>query len=263
MSLRQGVKHFAISVAPGHALWYWHVVPLATLYVGAPVRRGQLLGHVVEAYYHVHVSEAFAPCGWINPMRPRGPLAIPANTERPEIGSLRAFVANRPAFRAFNPSANPARHTDPSTPLELTRLHGTVDLRAEICDWPDRKMAGRPQLDLEPAAIRAFLAPASNRYEHVSRMKDVFDGATLLVPARLGTTLWHIWAFGTWRDSSGYFDAGPNAGTHLGAAYLWHVGGTSGLHTTQYRNGRYQYCVQALTINGRGRTRCTPVVIDN
>lgn len=148
-------------------------------------------------------------------------------------------------------------------PLSLSTLHGVVDLRAEVHDWPVRAMTGKPQLELEVAAIRAYLAPLSDRHAHLSRMKTIFDGATLLDPARLGTTLWHIWAFGTWRDSTGYYQSGPFARSHLGAAYVWHVGGARGLHTQLYADGKYQYCVQALTIEGVRGTRCTAVVIQN
>jgi hypothetical protein len=258
-----GVHHIRVTVAAGHTLWYWHIVVLGTVYRGMPLYRGELIGHAVAAYHHVHIAETYAGCGWINPMRPGGPLAVRVNTEQPVIRRLHAYVADANAFRRFSIGRNPATETDPATPLALDDPHGLVDLRAEIHDWPVREMGARPQLELEVAAIRGYLAPKSDPSEHLGRMKNVFDGATLLNPARMGTTLWHIWAFGTWRDSSGYFDSGPNADTHLGAAYVWHVGGTSGLHTNQFRNGAYQYCVEALTINGRHRIRCTPVVIHN
>ena len=134
---------------------------------------------------------------------------------------------------------------------------------AAVWDWPVKQMVERPQMDLEPAAIRGYLAPRFNPYEHVSRIKHVYDGATLLVPSRLGTTIWHIWAFSTWRDCQCYFQSGVHSRSHCGADYVWHVGGTRGLHTAQYRNGPYQYCVDALTINGRSRAKCPPVVIRN
>jgi hypothetical protein len=263
-AINRRARHFSIKiVGQNHFIQYWHVRPLDTLRVGTSIRAGQSIGHVQKAYYHVHVGEFDSPCGWINPMRPSGPLNVRANTERPNIGSLAAYVANRAAFRPFPDGTNPALQTDPSTPVQLTDLHGVVDLRAEIHDWPEKKMVERPQLELEPAAIRAYLAPKFNPYEHVSQVKHVYDGAILLDPARLGTTIWHIWAFGTWREDSGYFDSGPHANSHLGAAYVWHVGGIAGLDTTQYPNGAYQYCIDALTINGRSRTRCTQVVINN
>jgi hypothetical protein len=264
MRIRPGTHRFSTrTLANGHTLFYDHVVPLPALRANEPIRTGQLIGHVVKAYYHVHVSEHSAACGWINPMRPTGPLRVAQNTEPPTIGPLQAFVADAAAFRAFDPAQSPSKEHDPAAPLPLSALHGVVDLRAEVHDWPRRVMTGKPQLELEVAAIRAYLAPPSDRHVHLSRMKAVFDGATLLNPARLGTTLWHIWAFGTWRDSSGYYQSGPYARSHLGAAYVWHVGGTRGLHTELYPDGPYQYCVQALTIDGTRGTRCTGVVIQN
>lgn len=264
MRIRPGTHRFStLTLANGHRLFYDHVVPVSALHTGARVKTGELIGHVVEAYYHVHVSEYSAACGWINAMRPTGPLRVAQNSELPTIGALHAFVADSAAFRRFDTAQNPVEERDPATPLPLSSLHGVVDLRAEVHDWPRREMTGKPQLELEVAAIRAYLAPLSDRHVHLSRMKTIYDGATLLDPARLGTTLWHIWAFGTWRDSSGYFSRGPAARSHLGAAYVWHVGGTRGLHTQLYPDGRYQYCVQALTINGVRGTRCTDVVIQN
>lgn len=261
---RPGARHFSIRTpGAGHSILYDHVIPAAGVSTGAWVSSGQLIGHVVPAYYHVHISESDAACGWIDPMRPTGPLHVAQNTEAPSIGPLSAFAANRAAFRRFDTSEDPALETDPATPMPLTGLHGVVDLRAEIHDWPRRLMVARPQLELEVAAIRAYLAPLSDRHAHVSRMKLVFDGATLLDPARRGTTLWHIWAFGTWRNSAGYFQRGPGAHANLGAAYVWHVGGITGLHTERFPDGTYLYCVQALTDNGVRATRCTPVVIDN
>jgi hypothetical protein len=262
--LRRDTHQISIaSAGPDHFLQYWHIVPLATLHIDDAVWAGEPIGHVVTAFYHAHVSEYEYPCGWINPMRPSGPLHVAPNRERPSIGPLHAFVANSPAFAPFSTSIDPALQTDRSTPLELTDLHGVVDLRAEICDHPMLAMTSRPQLDLEPAAIRAFLAPRFDRREHLSTIRRVYDGAVVLRPARLGTTIWRIWAFGTWRDNAGYFQSGPHANAHLGAAYVWHVGGRHGLDTRNFPNGSYQYCAQALTINGRASTSCTPVVIDN
>ncbi|HEX3331873.1 MAG TPA: hypothetical protein VHS27_18260 [Gaiellales bacterium] len=264
MRIRPGTHKFSIrSGEDDHRLFYDHVVPVPTLHRGSRVRAGQLIGHVVNLYYHVHLSENSTACGWINAMRPTGPLRIPQNTELPTIGSLHAFVADAAAFRGFDTALDPSKEQDPATPIPLSALHGVVDLRSEVHDWPRRLMTGKPQLELEVAAIRAYLAPLSDRHVHLSRMKTIYDGARLLEPARLGTTLWHIWAFGTWRNSSGYFSTGPGARARLGAAYVWHVGGTRGLHTQLYPDGRYQYCIQALTVNGVRGTRCTAVVIQN
>jgi hypothetical protein len=262
LRLHPGRRGFSIG-SLHHYLFYDHVVPLSTLHLGEWIDAGQVIGRRIMVMGHVHVSELDKPCGWINPMRPTGPLRVAQNTEPPTIGPLQAFVANSAAFRRFDPDENPALEHDPATPLQLTSLHGVVDLRAEVHDWPRLQMPGTQQLELEVAAIRAYLAPLSNRRAHLSPLKMIFDGATLLEPARLGTSFWHIWAFGTWRDSSGYFHEGDPIRGQLGAAYVWHVGGTLGLDTNLYPDGRYRYCVQALTINGVEGTRCARVVIDN
>lgn len=263
LGLRPSVDRIAIGATGAYFLEYWHVKPLVSLYVGEQVEPGQLIGHVVTAFYHPHISEYEATCGWINPMRPDGPLHVAADRERPVIGPLYAYVANGRAFAPFNAATDPALQTDLSTPESLKALHGVVDLRAAISDDPDLRMIGRPQLDLEVAAIRAFLAPLGDRDAHLGSVIRVYDGAVHLFPSALGTTIWHIWAFGTWRQNTGYFQRGPLANRHLGAAYVWHVGGRAGIDTRRSANGRYQYCVQALTINGRAASSCTPVVIDN
>jgi hypothetical protein len=138
-----------------------------------------------------------------------------------------------------------------------------VDLRARVYDRPVKRMVERRQLELEPAAIRAWLAPADDRHRHVSKLKLIYNGATLFRPRLFHTTKWHVWAFGTWRQATGYRDHGPNADLHIGADYVWHVGGTRGLHTTLYPDGTYKFCIQVLTINDRRATRCTPLAIDN
>ena len=65
--------------------------------------------HVRPEWRHVHLSQ-FASCGLVDPRRPTGPLHDPANTERPAIGELSAFVANANAYRSFKldpPSGRP------------------------------------------------------------------------------------------------------------------------------------------------------------
>ncbi|MGN6380296.1 MAG: hypothetical protein ACTHNU_15185 [Gaiellales bacterium] len=43
---------------------------------------------------------------------------------------------------------------------------------------------------------------------------------------------------------------------------MWHVGGVPGVHDVgRIPDGDYQYCVQAITINGVRDHRCAPVTI--
>lgn len=255
-------RHLTVMTDRRTELYYWHVRHLPGVVEGTYVRQGQLIGHVVDGAYHVHIGEMEAGCRWVNPLRPTGPFTQPANREPPTIGTLRAYAATSAAFTPFDLQRNPALQVDPATPQPLSALHGVVDLRARVYDWPTVQVHDRRQLELMPAAIRAWLAPVTDRHRHVSRLKTIFNGAGLLRPTALGTTFFHIWAFGTWRQGVGYRQPGRPP-DHVGADYVWHVGGTSGLHTAQYPNGDYLFCVQALTINGVRGIRCTPVTIAN
>jgi hypothetical protein len=239
----------------GSYLQYWHVNLLSTIHAGTVVKRRQKLGAIKKGFLHVHISEHAAGCGFIDPARPDGLLADPYNREWPSIGPLSAMAAGSDAFIPLNLTQSPTTLTDPDPAQSLSDLHGTVDLRATVTDMPTYTMQHNPQLPLAPAAIRAFLAPLHNGHEHYT-MRTIFDGSRLLPT---GTPLWHIWAFGTYRQNGCYFTTGAPCGAQI----VWHVGGPDGFDTKAVPNGNYKYCVEALTIAGVDAQRCTPVTITN
>jgi hypothetical protein len=250
--------HFDVHATHGRAgtyLQYWHVKLAAGIKAGTVVRRRQLLGTVKAGMKHVHISEFVPGCGLVDPARPTGLLADPYNTEWPSIGSLAAFTAGSRAFVPLSVSQSPADLTDPAHPVDLYALSGTVDLRASVTDMPKVRMQHDPQLPLAPAAIRAYLTPASNTRRHLT-MRLVFDGSRLLPD---GADLWRYWAFGTYRQNGCYFTADGGCGMQM----VWHVGGPHGFDTRAVPNGSYRYCVEALTIAGVDARRCTPVTIKN
>lgn len=259
--------HFIVRDGAGHWYAYWHVRLLPGVTDGARVHTGQELGHVFWSYFHVHISEWVAGCGWVDPRRPTGVLHDPRNTERPAIGPLTAAVANADAWRLpvkllnTPPSANPV--SDPATRLTLDDLHGVVDLRTAVLDLPRRHIPMLTQLPLAVSAIRAFLAPRGHEAEHMGRM-FVWDGARLIAAGSSPgfTPLRHLWAFGTWRSNRCLFFP-DNPAAWCGQDLIYHVGGPAGFDTRSVPNGSYAYCVQALTINGVRASRCTPVVIRN
>lgn len=255
--------HLSVLTGGGVEFYYWHTDHLPGVVVGSRVQQGELIGHVAGGIFHLHVGEHHrSACGWVNPMRPTGPFVQTSNQERPTIGGLHAYRATAAAFEPFMTETDPSLQTDPATPESLDALHGVVDLRSRVYDWPTNRMTDRRQLELMPAAIRAWLAPAGNPSRHVGRLKLIYDGAGLLTSDAVGTTLFHVWAFGTWHQGIGYRRPGMPP-DKVGADFVWHVGGTVGLHTTRYPNGAYTFCVQALTINGVRGIRCTPVTIAN
>ena len=246
---------FAKQGPKGAYLQYWHVKLAPGVRAGAVVRRRALLGTVKPHMLHVHISEYVPGCGLVDPARPRGLLADPYNTEWPSIGPLSAMAAGPRAWVPLTLGQAPTDVPDPARPVALDELSGTVDLRASVTDMPKVRMQRNPQMPLAPAAIRAYLAPVANVHRHLF-MRTIFDGSRLL-PS--GSPLWHYWAFGTYRQNACYFTAGATCGMQM----VWHVAGPHGFNTTTVPNGRYKYCVEALTIAGVDGRVCTAVKIAN
>jgi len=245
--------HFSIRGGDGTYI-YWHARLLNRFSLGAQIGRGQLVARIVPGYFHVNVAESAPGCGLVDPRRPTGALHDPRNQEHPWIGPLTAYRANRRAFATHDTTVKPSQQTDRSTSLELNDLHGVVDFRASITDMPIHRMRLLPQLPLEAAAIRGYLAPATNRRRVFGHIRRAFDGSGLLAPT---VGLWHVWAFGTFRQNTCY----RNPDWICDANYVWHVGGPNGWDVNRLQNGRYQYCVQAITINSVKETKCTPIVV--
>jgi len=254
--------HLTIGSAT-HAVLYWHVIPVAGIRSGQWVNRGKLLGHIYSNFWHVHISEHYAGCGFIDPRRPTGPFHDPSNTEAAAIGAVRAYRANSAAYAMPEMSLNPSTHRDPSTPLRLDNLSGRVDFRAAITDLPRRPppldpALGRPfpEHRMAPAAIRAYLAPVGRGGLHLGSIY-LFDGARAMPASAVPTT----WAFGTWREDACYYHWRDPAAT-CAQQIVWHTA-RSGFDTTSVPNGAYLWCIQALTINGVLSGHCTSVAIRN
>lgn len=251
-------KHtMTIADAPAHHWIYWHLQSTNGWRKGMRVRRRQVLGHIINNYWHVHISEWVRGCGYVDPRRPTGNFWNPANTQTPTIGPLTAAVADPGAF-ARPPSVGAPPPPDPATPESLSSLHGAVDLRAiAVVAGPQTPIGvvggTAPIPDLAVSAIRAWLTIPGRPHSHLE-MRTVMDGARLLP----GPGLWHQWAWGTWRDNACFYGHGACSQT-----MVWHVGGPRGLDTRAYPDGRYLYCVAALSIDDRAGERCTDVVIAN
>ncbi len=244
----------------GAALEYWHLRPRPELHVGQQIERGELIGHVLRGFWHVHITEWYAACGGrVDPRRPAGPLHDPFDRATPDIGPLSGYVAD---WRAFAPlksvGADALRVPDRAERMMLTSLSGVVDLRSDVSVMPTRTMKTFEQLPLAPAAIRAYLAPRGQERVALGPV-FVYNGVRLL-SADAG--LWHLWAHGTYRSNSCFFH--PNdPDKPCGFRMSYHVGGPYGFDTTRVRNGKYLYCVEALGDNNLGGRRCTPVTISN
>jgi hypothetical protein len=251
-------KHtMEIADTPTHRWSYWHLQSTTGWKRGMPVRRHELLGKIVHNYYHVHISEKVKGCQYVDPRRPTGNFWNPANTQKPIVGALSAYVADDAAW-SRPPWVGAPPPPDPATPEALDDLHGVVDLRALAMvpgpDTPINVVGGQTHIpDLAVSAIRAWLT-TPNRPDSHDELRLIMDGSRLVS----NPYLWHKWAWGTWRDN-GCLYGHPTCSQ----AMVWHVGGQSGINTHAYPDGRYMYCVSALTINDAAATRCTEVAIRN
>ena len=118
---RLQVGHFA----------YWHVSPIVA--ARAYVKAGEQIGWSCLGVWHVHVSEWQRFQGrqvWVNPLHRGGRIAPYGDTAAPVVSAL-VFVT-RPA-RPWQPTKSLAQQ-DTATRLPAGRLHGLVELRANIGD---------------------------------------------------------------------------------------------------------------------------------
>lgn len=261
---------FNVIDAPGHYFSYWHVHLEPGIGDGSRVWRGEVIGHVRTGLYHVHISEWARGCRFVDPRRPTGVFHDSRNIERPTIGPLTAYAANTSAWqlpdqpvRLLNRRPADSGLHDPATPLPLGALRGRVDFRSTVVDDPVARIPVFHQIPLAPAVVRGWLAPIG----HGSRSHGPifqWSGASYVQagPGPQFPTLGHLWAYGTWRSNACFFHP-VVAADYCGMDIVYHVGGPWGFDTRAVRNGRYEYCVAALTINDVRARRCTAVTITN
>ncbi|HEX6701849.1 MAG TPA: M23 family metallopeptidase [Gaiellaceae bacterium] len=95
-----------------HDFGYWHVAPVVDS--GQVVEQGTLLGTVEPGWGHVHFAES-ANGVYVNPLRPDA-LAPYSDATSPTIEAIGISYAGKP--------------------VDLTKVHGTVDLTCDAFDTP-------------------------------------------------------------------------------------------------------------------------------
>ena len=227
--------------------FYYHAI--SRFAAGTHVARGQWVGRLKAGVDHVHLAETEPGCGLLDARRPTGPLRDPMNTEHPTVENLRAYAANRAAYRIFPAWPSPDR----STPRSLGDLHGVVDLRAQILTMPVRKTGDHPQQPLM-TAVRSWLAPLTKKWRRYGHAITAFNGSRWISQTRA------------------YYDVMAPGSIHIRSCsrparrcvnrYILHTAGR-GLDTRRYPDRWYHYCISTLTIRNFRATRCWPVRIQN
>ncbi len=121
LNRRLDVAHFA----------YWHVSP--TVSDGQHIRAGEQIGWSCRGVWHVHLSEWQLFRGkrvWVNPLHRGSKLAPYTDTIAPVINAMMFVTPPRVPWHPTVTLASP----DTSTVLPAGRLHGLVELRANIND---------------------------------------------------------------------------------------------------------------------------------
>jgi hypothetical protein len=113
-----------------------------------------------------------------------------------------------------------------------------------------------PEHAQTPAAIRGWLAPAGAISRHIGSVWR-FNGAHHMLSA----DVYRFWAFGTYRHDACYYSWRDVTAT-CAQAVIWHVAGL-GFDTRTVPNGRYLYCVQAITDASVKAMRCLGITIAN
>ena len=229
--------------------FYYHAI--SRFAAGTHVARGQWVGRLKAGVDHVHLAETEPGCGLLDARRPTGPLRDPMNTEHPTVENLRAYAANRAAYRIFPAWPSPDR----STPRSLGDLHGVVDLRAQIFDMPVRKTGDHPQQPLMVAAVRSWLAPLTKKWRRYGHAITALDGSRWISQTR---AYYDVMAPGSIHIRSCF----KNPARRCVNRYILHTAGR-GLDTRRYPDRWYHYCISTLTIRNFRATRCWPVRIQN
>ena len=110
---------------------YWHVSP--TVLPGQHVEAGSAIGWSCLGKWHIHLAEWASAGGqriWVNPLHAGGKIAPYSDTLPSVVRELRFFGRSRRAWRPHSGLALP----DGSPAFSPARLHGLVELRAEIGD---------------------------------------------------------------------------------------------------------------------------------
>jgi hypothetical protein len=247
---RLEVGHFA----------YWHVSPVVA--TGTRIKPGQLIGWTCLGQWHVHLSEWRNVGGrriWLNPLRPGGKIAPYLDTEPPIVSAMRFYA---PPTHPWRPSID-LKGGDTAAPLSPTRLHGQVELRAEIEDGQSfwGFMAQHPNWETPHHPYRVAVEIRSHAtgavvMQRITFQSDEYPSTPYLVHYAPGTV-----QNGSMDECIHNPPTQPCAGTYWFRPFSrWQL---EYWDTSKVRNGAYDVTVVAWDLKGNTGTLTVPVVVGN
>jgi hypothetical protein len=255
--LKHACDHRRLEV--GHFA-YWHTSTIVR--DGATIRPGQQIGWSCLGLWHAHISE-WQLLGrrrvWVNPLRPGGKLAPYVDTAPPIVSALRFFA---PETHPWHPTTS-LEGADDALPLSPTRLHGLVELRAEVEDGQSfwGFLASTPGWEVPHHPYRVGVEIRAHRtravvMQRISFQSDMLPSTPYLVH----------YAPGTVQDASMAKCILNPPGRPCAGAF-WFRPFSRVRHefwdTRKVRNGTYDVSVVAWDLKGHTASLTVPVVVAN
>jgi hypothetical protein len=218
--------------SPGHKFQYFHIIP--TVHNGQHVvARRTVLGHVMHAANHVHLTEIRGRRVW-------NPLAV---------GGIAPYVDRTvPQLDAIE-----ARPVNSLLPLELPTLCGTVSLVAAAHDTPPLRVPGTfAGFPVSPALLTWSLTRLDGLV-YVPTIPAV-DFRTTLPVAR---NFWNVYARGSYQNSPRF----SNQQFQMPGRFIYNLAST--FDTRSYPNGTYEVRAHVSDMRGNWSDRVQQFRIEN
>ncbi len=205
--------------SPGHKFQYFHIKP--TVHDGQHVIAGRtVLGHVIRATNHVHLTEIRGRRVW-NPVA-RGGIAPYRDTTVPEVDAI------------------VARPVSSLLPLDPSAVCGTISLAAAAQDTPPIPVPGTfAGYPVSPSLVTWSLTKLDGLV-YVPSIPAANFRKTLPVVR----TFWDVYARGSYQNAPRF----SNQQFFMPGRFLYNLAGT--LDTRSYPNGRYEVRVQVSDMRG-------------
>jgi hypothetical protein len=218
--------------SPGHKFQYFHIIP--TVHNGQHVvARRTVLGHVMHAANHVHLTEIRGRRVW-------NPLAV---------GGIAPYVDRTvPQIDAIE-----ARPVNSLLPLELPTLCGTVSLVAAAHDTPPLRVPGTfAGFPVSPALLTWSLI----RLDGLVYVPTVpaADFRTTLPVVR---NFWNVYARGSYQNSPRF----SNQQFQMPGRFIYNLAST--FDTRSYPNGTYEVRAHVSDMRGNWSDRVQQFRIEN
>jgi hypothetical protein len=205
--------------SPGHKFQYFHIAP--TIHNGQHVIAGRtVLGHVIPAVNHVHLTEIRGRRVW-NPLA-RGGIAPYRDRTVPQVSAI--FARPMSSLLPFDPAA----------------VCGTVSLIAAAQDTPPLPVPGTfAGYPVSPALLTWSLTKLDGLV-YVPTVPAADFRTTLPV----GRSFWNVYARGSYQNAPRF----SNQQFFIPGRFLYNL--TETMDTRSYPNGAYEAHVQVSDMRG-------------